>query len=134
MMAARPRPEGVFFRTANGTALYSHVVTVEGGRLVFVSGQVARDEHGQTVGKGDMRAQIDKAAENIGRCLKAAGASMADIIKITTYVTDIDEYFKHTDARIRHFGQSAPASSTVEVKRLSNPDFLIEIEAVAATE
>lgn len=56
---------------------------------------------------------------------------MADIVKITTYVTDIDEYFRHVDARIRHFGQAAPASATIEVKRLSNPDFMIEIEAVA---
>lgn len=128
----RIQPPGMNVRTIGGQALYSHVVTVAGGgRIIFVSGQVARDTTGNTVGAGDMRAQIEQVGRNIEACLEAAGASLADIVKTVTYVTDIDEFFKHTDVRMRYLGPAMGTSTTVEVSRLAGPDLMVEIEAIA---
>ena len=74
---------------------------------------------GNWVGKGDMRAQIQQVGENIKTCLAAAGASLADIVKTNTYVTDFDEFQKHGDMRLRYFGPATPTSTTVEVQRSS---------------
>ena len=131
----RIQPPGMNVRTIGGEALYSHVVTVEGGgRVVHVAGQVARDMDGNTVGKGDMRAQIEQVGRNLEACLKAAGASLADIVKTTTYVTDIDEFFRHADMRMRYLGPAMGASTTVEISRLAGPDLMVEIEAIAVVD
>jgi 2-iminobutanoate/2-iminopropanoate deaminase len=132
MKRERLQPAGLHIREMNGQALYSHVVVVEGAhRQIFVAGQLARDKDGNCVGKGDMRKQIEQVGENIKACLAAAGATLADIVKTTTYVTDMDAFFKHADMRMRHFGPAVPTSTTVEVSRLAGPDFLVEIEAMA---
>jgi enamine deaminase RidA (YjgF/YER057c/UK114 family) len=78
-----------------------------------------------------MRAQIRQVCENVRAALLAAGADVADLVKTTTYVTDIDEFFKHVDVRMEYFGAALPTSTTVEVRRLSHPDFLVEVEAIA---
>ena len=127
-------PEGLSRRVVSGQQLYSHVVTVEGRRLIFMAGQLARDRDGNLVGKGDMRAQIRQVGENIKTALAAAGASLADLVKTTTFVTDIDEYLRHVDVRMEYFGAALPTSTTVEVRRLSHPDFLVEVEAMAVTD
>ena len=62
--------------------------------------------------------------------LEEAGATWNEVVKTTTYVTDIDEFFRHMDARMAYF-VALPASTTVEVRRLSNPDYMVEIEAIA---
>src|SRR5437899_3997330 len=84
------QPEALAAPVRNGHTLYSHVVAVEGRRLVFVAGQLARDRAGNVVGKGDMRAQIRQVGENIKAALAAAGASLADIVKTNTFVTDME--------------------------------------------
>jgi 2-iminobutanoate/2-iminopropanoate deaminase len=106
----------------------------EGQRMIFISGQLARDRQGNVVGKGDMRAQLRQVGENIKAALEAAGATLNDLVKTTTYVTDIEEFFKHVDIRMEYFGAALPTSTTVEVRRLAHPDFLVEIEAVAITD
>jgi enamine deaminase RidA (YjgF/YER057c/UK114 family) len=116
-----------------GRTLYSHVVVAE-GRLVFVSGQLSRDARGQVVGRGDMRAQVRQVAENVRAALAAAGAGPQDLVMTTTYVTDIDEFFKHVDVRTELFGAEPPTSTTVEVRRLSHPDLLVEMSAVAVVQ
>ena len=117
-----------------GQPAYSQVVTVSGtGRQIFLAGQLARDPEGNCVGKGDMRAQIQQVGENIKACLEAAGATLADIVKTNTYVTDFEEFSKHGDMRMRYFGPATPTSTTVEVRRLAGPDF-IEIEAIAVVD
>jgi len=123
--------EKLFERRIAGHKLYSHAVSLEGGRLVFISGQLARNKQGETVGKGDMAAQLRQVGENLKLALQAAGASLDDIVKITTYVTDIDEFFKHVEVRAEYFGNAMPTSTTVEVRRLAHPDMLVEIEAIA---
>ena len=126
------QPAGIHVRIMAGQPAYTQVVTVSGsGRQVFVAGQLARDPDGNCVGKGDMRAQIQQVGENIKTCLAAAGASLADIVKTNTYVTDFDEFQKHGDMRLRYFGPATPTSTKVEVPRLAHPDFMIEVEAIA---
>ena len=127
-------PEGLARRIVGGHQLYSHVVSAEGRRLIFIAGQLARDRDGNVVGKGDMGAQIRQVGENIKTALAAAGAALSDIVKTTTFVTDIEEFFRHVDARMEYFGAALPTSTTVEVRRLAHPDFLVEIEAIAVTD
>ena len=124
------QPDALAKRVVGGNVLYSHVVVVEAKKTIFVSGQLARDARGEVVGKGDMRAQIRQTGENIKAALAAAGATLNDIVKTNTYVTDIEEFFKHTDVRMEYFG-ALPTSTTVEVRRLAHPDLLVEIEVVA---
>src|SRR6202035_270064 len=129
------QPQGIHVRMMAGQPAYTQVVTVSGsGRQIFVAGQLARDADGNCVGKGDMRAQIQQVGENIKACLEAAGASLADIVKTNTYVTDFEEFSKHGDMRMRYFGPATPTSTTVEIRRLAGPDFMIEIEAMAVVD
>jgi 2-iminobutanoate/2-iminopropanoate deaminase len=127
------QPPALSKRVVQGHVLYSHVVVVEGRRTIFIAGQLARDRDGNVVGKGDMRAQIRQVGENLKAALVAAGATLNDLVKTTTYVTDIDEFFKHVDVRMEYFG-ALPTSTTVEVRRLAHPDFMVEIEAIAVPE
>ena len=123
--------EALAKRVVAGYTLHSHVVTVEEGkRLIFVSGQLARDRQANCVGKGDMRTQIRQVGENIRAALEVAGATLNDIVKTNTYVTDLEEYFRHVDVRMEYFG-SMPTSTTVEVRRLAHPDCMVEIEVFA---
>ena len=131
MTIEKIQPEKLFKRAVGGHVLYSHVVVASGERLVFVSGQLARDKDGQIVGPKDMRAQIKQVGENLKNALEAAGATLNDLVKTTTFVTDIDEFFKHVDVRHNYLGVGLPTSTTVEVRRLAHPSLLVEIEAVA---
>ena len=121
-------------RIRDGKSLFPHAVAVEGKRLICVSGQLAWDKDGNTVGKGDMRAQFRQVCENIKEALAAAGAGLEDIVKTNTYVTNMDEFFKCVDIRHEYFGPGWPTSTTVEVSRLAHPDMLVEIEAVAVVD
>ena len=129
----RIQPDKLHIRKSGDQVLYSQVMVVEanGCRQIFIAGQTPRDRDGNCVGKGDIRAQIEQVCENIKAALEAAGASLADIVKTTTYVTDMDEYFRHQDVRMRFFSQALPTSTTVQVARLSRPEFMVEIEAFA---
>jgi 2-iminobutanoate/2-iminopropanoate deaminase len=123
-------PDGLSKRVVKGHLLYTPVVTVVPGRLVFVSGILSRNSKGEIVGKGNMAAQIRQVFENIKIALAAAGAGMNDIVKRQTFTTDIEAYFENIDARMEHGGDNPSTSTTVEV-RLSHPDFLIEVEVMA---
>jgi enamine deaminase RidA (YjgF/YER057c/UK114 family) len=131
MAKTRIQPEGLFQRKLKDHVLYSHVVVAAGKSMVFIAGQLSRNKAGEIVGAKDMRAQIRQVGENLRIALEAAGARPEDLVKTTTYVTDIDEFFKHPETRAEIFGQSLPTSTTVEVRRLSHPDLMVEIEAIA---
>jgi enamine deaminase RidA (YjgF/YER057c/UK114 family) len=131
MTVNRIQPKTLFQRALGGHVLYSHVVVVETQKLIFISGQLARDQTGAIVGPRDMRAQVRQVGENLRKGLEAAGATLADLVKTTTFVTDIEEFFRHVDVRADYLGVSLPASTTVEVRRLAHPDLMVEIEAVA---
>src|SRR5262245_40662042 len=125
------QPRMLVQRDFECTTLYTHVVVAESESLIFISGQLARDKSRNIVGPRDMRAQIRQVGENLRVALEAAGASLADLVKTTTFVTDIDEFFRHVDVRHDYLGVGLPASTTVEVRRLSHPDLVVEIEAIA---
>ena len=124
------QPASLSKRVVGGHVLYSHVVVVEGKKTIFVSGQLARSPSGDVVGAGDMREQLRQVGENIKAALEAAGATLADIVKTNTYVTDIEEFFKHVDVRMEYFG-ALPTSTTVEVRKLAHADLVVEVEAIA---
>ena len=107
-------------------------VKVPAGQLVFVSGQVARDAQGETVGTGDIKAQTRQTLENIKSILESAGATMDDIVKVGVYVTNVEEQYSSVhEVRAEYFKQDYPASTLVEVSALAQKDLLIEIEAIA---
>jgi 2-iminobutanoate/2-iminopropanoate deaminase len=121
----------LYSRVAGGKALFPHAVSVEGKRLIFLSGQLAWDKGGNVVGKGDMRAQFRQVCENLKEALVASGAGLEDIVKTNTFVTDMGEFFKCVDIRHEYFGPGWPTSTTVEVSKLAVPDAMVEIEAIA---
>lgn len=124
----------IYARKVNGKAMFPHAVSVEGRRLICLSGQLAWDKDGNTVGPGDMRAQFRQVGENLKAALAAAGAGLEDIVKTNTYVTDMDAFFTCVDLRDEYFGPGFPTSTTVEVSRLADPDAMIEIEAIAVVD
>ena len=126
-------PEHLSKRVVGGHVLYSPVVTVVAGKLIFVSGLLARNRNGEIVGKGDMGAQIRQVGENLKAALVAAGATLADLVRTQTFTTDIDEFFRHVDVRMEYFG-ALPTSTTVEVRRLAHPDCLVELEVLAVVD
>jgi enamine deaminase RidA (YjgF/YER057c/UK114 family) len=105
---------------------------VQGGGLIFVSGQVALDPYGSVVGVGDMAEQARQAFRNLGAVLDAAGCSFSDVLKLTYFVRDVEAVESIRAARDEFVDTALPPASTlVEVSRLFMPDLLIEIEAVA---
>ena len=111
---------------------FSHYTdAVRAGNLLFVSGCVALDGEGKLVGEGDVVAQARQVFANVGLCLEAAGASFADVVKVTTFLTDIGDRARINPVRQEFFGDTRPASTLVEVSALVLPEFLIEVDAVA---
>jgi 2-iminobutanoate/2-iminopropanoate deaminase len=111
---------------------FSHYTdAVRAGNLLFVSGCVALDADGKLVGEGDVVTQARQVFTNIGLCLSAAGATFADVVKVTTFLTDVGDRGRINPVRQEFFGDARPASTLVEVSALVLPEFLIEVEAVA---
>lgn len=100
------------------------------GDLLFVSGQVAQDGNGNIVGIGDCEAQTRQVMARIQTIVEAAGATLADVVKITTFLVNLDDYPAFSRVRSETFPASPPASSTVVVAALVRPEFLVEVEAV----
>ena len=118
-----PSPRGysqsVAFRTGDAT-------------MVFISGQVAVDSTGAVVGVGDLEQQTDQVFQNIKTQVEKAGGTMSDLIKIDCYFTDITKISSFRRARDQYINlEKPPASTAVQVEKLINEDFLIEIDAVA---
>jgi enamine deaminase RidA (YjgF/YER057c/UK114 family) len=113
---------------------YSHLVRLEVGDavLLFLSGQVALDGAGEVVGEGDMTRQSEYVYEVIGKLLASAGASFDDVVKLTTYLTDISQVGAHREVRVRYLPAEPPASTLVEVSRLVRPGLMVEVDVVAA--
>jgi 2-iminobutanoate/2-iminopropanoate deaminase len=111
---------------------YSNAIKVSAGNLLFIAGQVSIDRDGQLVGAGDPAAQCEQILKNIAGLCEAAGATLADVIKVTVFVTDMDMLPKLAPVRTRYFPKDGPASTLVEVRRLVEPEWLLEIDAVVA--
>lgn len=122
----RMNPQGLSTPTG-----YSHIVSARGGRTVYIAGQVALDAQGRVVGAGDLAAQTRQVFANLDIALKAAGATFANVVKTNYYLRDATQVAVIREIRSKYFTKELPASTLVEVPRLANPDFLIEIEVIA---
>jgi len=110
---------------------YTHVVQVQGGRTIYIAGQVSFDKSGNLVGKGDFGAQTTQVFENLKSALAAAGATFDNLVKVTTFVTDLSQMQTLRSIRAKYYGKNAPASTLVQITRLAHEDLMIEIEAIA---
>ena len=123
------RPKGLFIWPS-----FSQAVVASGTRTIYISGQVSIDERGALIGAGDLAAQTVQAMRNVGLALAAAGATFADVVKITTYVVDYAPEQRDVIGKARapfFAGGEPPASTLLGVSALALPEWLIEIEAVA---
>jgi len=104
------------------------------GDLVFISGQAAIDERGQVVGAGDFDAQAEQVFRNLKRVLEAGGSSLANVVKVTIFLTDMSNFGKIVELRGKWFTPPYPADTIVEVSSLALPELEIEIEAIAVAD
>ena len=104
---------------------------VVAGELLFISGLVGVDRHGALVGGDDVVAQARQVFANLRAVLDEAGCRIEDVVKVTVYLTDVDDRPKINPVRQEVFGDARPASTLVEVSRLAVPGAKVEIEAVA---
>jgi enamine deaminase RidA (YjgF/YER057c/UK114 family) len=115
---------------------YSQIVDVRASRIIFIAGQTALDRDGALVGEGDFAAQADQVFRNLNAALQSVGCDASNLVKLTVFVRDMGQLSTYREARNRFFGTvtppAAPAITLVEVSKLYGPDFLIEIEAIAA--
>jgi reactive intermediate/imine deaminase len=111
---------------------YSQVAAVTGGKIVFISGQVALDKSGNVVGNDDFRAQVQQVFENLKAAVAAAGGDFSDVIKLNSYLLDFSHLQEFREVRDKYINlKNPPASTAVQVSRLFRPELLVEIEAVA---
>ncbi len=112
---------------------YTQVVSVPAARTVYVAGQIALDPTGALVGPNDFRAQAQQVFENLKAALDAAGATFADVVKLTYYLTNMANLPLLREVRDTYVNtRQPPASTAVQVARLAREEFLLEVEAIAA--
>jgi enamine deaminase RidA (YjgF/YER057c/UK114 family) len=117
--------------------MYSQVTTARDCTMVYISGQVAVDGNGKTVGAGDIQAQAVQVFENLKLALQGAGAGFADVVKFTFFIVDLtpDKRKAVVDVRSRYISKTHPPAATmIGVDKLVQDDLMLEIEAVAAVE
>ena len=125
----RIRPDGMHKPFSN----YAHVVTATGAqKLVFAAGQVAADDTGKILPPDDFAAQTKMVMDNLKRALGAGGATFADVTKVTIYICNPHDVGKARAILEDYFGASPPASTLCVLRGLANPNFLLEVEAIAA--
>jgi enamine deaminase RidA (YjgF/YER057c/UK114 family) len=115
---------------------YSQVVIVQASRIIFIAGQTALDREGKLVGKNDFAAQAVQVFRNLQAALQSAACTASNLVKLTVFLRNMDHLPAYREVRNRFFATvtppAAPAVTLVEVSKLYGPDFLIEIEAIAA--
>ena len=116
---------------------YNHAVSVRPGRLLFIAGQVALDEAGELVGKGDFPAQVRQTFQNLERILESAGGSLHDVVQFTTYLVHSQDFEELKGTRKAIYDRAFPKgdfppNTLLIIDRLATEDFLIEIQAIAA--
>lgn len=104
---------------------------IEAGGFVFVSGQAALDLEGRLVGGDDLETQTEQAFQMLGKVLEAAGSSLARVVKVTIYVTDMTQFPVIVRLREKYFSRPWPADTIVEVSSLALPELKVEIDAIA---
>jgi 2-iminobutanoate/2-iminopropanoate deaminase len=111
---------------------FSQAIAIEAkGRLVFLSGMTSRRPDGTIAGIGDIEAQTRQVCENLKSAIEAAGGTMDDICRVDVYVRNMEHFDKIHKVRREYFKAPAPASTMVEIAKMTSPDYLIEINAIA---
>ncbi len=114
---------------------FSHGMLVTGGQLLFLAGQTASDAEGCIVGVGDVVAQYEQVLQNLRTVVEAAGGKMQDIVKMTIFVRERDDYLAHLKplgkVHQAFFGAYYPAMAMFEISRFFQDEALIEIEGIA---
>jgi enamine deaminase RidA (YjgF/YER057c/UK114 family) len=120
-------PEGLF-----QPSTFSQIAVTEGDKIVFISGQTARDKTAKIVAIGDVQKQTEKALENLRIAVESVGGSMADIAKITTYIVNLQPDDRiWIGAMVKQHFPTPPAHTLIGISMLAAPELLVEIEAVA---
>jgi 2-iminobutanoate/2-iminopropanoate deaminase len=120
------------YRVEGAAEPISHYTdAVRAGDMLFVSGIVPVDADGELVGGDDVAAQARAVFDSMRKVLATAGASPGDVVKVTVFLTDVDDRPKINPVRQEFFGEARPASTLVEISRLAIPGARIEVEAVA---
>jgi len=113
--------------------IYNHFIRIDNPKsLIFLSGQLSRDENGQLVGAGDMEEQTRQCIRNMETVLAEAGATLKDIVSLVVYTSDMREFKKIVSARMEFFKEDLPTSTIVEVNHFADPGLMIEFQAIAA--
>lgn len=124
----RANPAGIHQPFSN----YSHVVIAdEAKRLVFCAGQVAADASGTVLPPDDFDTQATMVMSNLEKALAAGGAKFSDVTKVTIYIVNPDDVAKARGILSTYFGPTPPASTLCVLRGLANPNFLVEVEAIA---
>lgn len=111
---------------------YSQAVKATGAQtILYLAGQVAYDKDGSVAHRGDFKGQARQVFDSIKKLVEAGGGTLANVVKINTYVTDVKNRAEYRAVRDEFFGSKGPASTMVQVSALAHPDYLIEVEAVA---
>jgi len=114
---------------------FSQAIAIEAkGRLVFLSGMTARRPDGTIAGIGDIEAQTRQVCENLKSAIEAAGGTLDDICRVDVYVRNMEHFDKIHKVRREYFKQPAPASTMVEIAKMTSPEYLIEINAIAVVQ
>jgi reactive intermediate/imine deaminase len=111
---------------------FSQAVVVEArGKLAFISGMTARRPDGSIAGIGDVEAQTRQVCENLKAAVEAAGGTLDDVVRVDVYVRNMEHFDTIHKVRREYFKQPAPASTMVEICKMTSPEYLIEINAIA---
>ena len=133
MSIERIQPPALHVPTA-----YAHVVKATGGTLVFIAGQVPVNAAGEVVGKGDFAAQVEQVFANLTSALTAAGADWSNVVKVVQYIPgyNADRHRPALGAVRQKYmvPDHLPVSTLLGIQALANPDFLIEIDAIAVVD
>ena len=111
---------------------FSHATTIEAkGTLIFISGMTARQKDGSIAGIGNVEAQTRQVCENLKAAVEQAGGTLQDICRVDVYVRNMEHFSTIHKVRMEYFHPPLPASTMVEVAKMTSPDYLIEINAIA---
>jgi 2-iminobutanoate/2-iminopropanoate deaminase len=111
---------------------FSQATVIEArGKLVFISGMTSRKADGTIAGVGDIEVQTRQVCENLKAAVEAAGGVMDDIVRVDVYVRNMEHFDQIHKVRREYFKAPAPASTMVEICKMTSPDYLIEINAIA---
>ena len=127
-----PKTQIISSRLRQPSGHFSHATMIEArGRLVFISGMVARRADGTIAGIGDIEVQTRQVCENVKAAVEEAGGTLGDICRVDVYVRNMEHFDVIHKVRREYFKAPLPASTMVEVCKMTSPEYLIEISAIA---